>query len=279
MKSARAYYEYGLLEHVIIRGSSALIILMTLSPILVVLLMSFTSENSLQFPPPSLSLRWYDQTLTMMFGSDADIMRLRESLLTSVGIALATAFMCTICGIPAAYAMSRIEFRGRAVVEVMVSLPIIFPTIVLGISLLIILSNLPYNFGIWQIAVAHAIVLLPLMVRNCYASLRGLDGSLIEAARTLGASISRTFLEIVLPLMRPGIMSGFLLIFIMSLNEFTLAYFLYSIEVFPLSLWLFQRSDTSLDPAIFAVSSIVILINVVAVLLLDRLMGKRGMSL
>ena len=97
----------------------------------------------------------------------------------------------------------------------------------------------------------------------------------VEAAKTLSASSLRAFVEIVLPLAREGIVSGALLVFIISFNEFTLSYFLYTIDVFPLSIWLFQQSNTSFSPAIFAVSTLTIVITVAVILAVDLLAGRK----
>jgi putative spermidine/putrescine transport system permease protein len=86
-------------------------------------------------------------------------------------------------------------------------------------------------------------------------------------------------MEIVLPAMKPGIVAGMLLAFIVSFNEFTVAYFLYTIDVFPLPVWLFSRSNTSLDPTIFALSSGVILLDFILIWILDRLVGRQGVTL
>jgi putative spermidine/putrescine transport system permease protein len=109
------------------------------------------------------------------------------------------------------------------------------------------------------------------------AAMRGIDPALEEAAKTLGASPFRMFREIVLPLSGGGIASGAILVFILSFNEFTLSYFLYTVDVFPLPIWLFQQANTSFSPAVFAVSSLIVVINVAAVLVLDTLVsGERS---
>jgi putative spermidine/putrescine transport system permease protein len=151
----------------------------------------------------------------------------------------------------------------------------VFPTVVLGVSLLMLISLTGLDLGMGQIVIAHAIIALPFMMRNCMAAMRGIDPVLQEAAKTLGASDLRAFFEIVLPLAREGIVSGALLAFIISFNEFTLSYFLYTIDVFPLSIWLFQQSNTSFSPAIFAVSTLTIVITVLAILAVDVLAGRR----
>jgi putative spermidine/putrescine transport system permease protein len=238
--------------------------------------MSFTPATTLQFPPPGLSLRWYGDVWSMLAGENADSARLRDSLFASLAIAGATAFVCLAAGVPASYALVRWRFRGRGAIEELLGLPIIFPTVVLGISLLTLISRSGLDLGMAQIVIAHAIVGLPFMMRNCMAAMHGMDPALEEAAKTLGASGIRAFAEIVLPLARGGIASGALLVFILSFNEFTLSYFLYTVDVFPLSIWLFQQSNTSFSPAIFAVSALTIFLNILIILALDVLIGNRG---
>lgn len=246
-----------------------------LLPIVVVAVMSITPADTVQFPPPGASLKWYRQIWDMLFGANAEIARLWESLRTSLLIAAITGLVCVIAGVPASYALARYRFRGKALAQQFINLPIIFPAIVLGVALLIIVSALPFDLGLWQIVIAHTIVTLPFMIRNVSAALEGLDGAYLEAAKTLGASNLRAFAEVVLPLIRGGIVSGLLLVFVLSFNEFTLTYFLYTVDVYPLSMWLFQQSNTSLNPSIFAVSTLIIVLNVFVVLVLDRVAGSR----
>jgi putative spermidine/putrescine transport system permease protein len=249
---------------------------MLLSPIFMVIAMSFTAATTLQFPPPGLSLGWYREVWGLLTGPDAAFARLAESLLVSLEIAAATSVVCVLVGVPASYALVRLPFRGRSLIEELLGLPIVFPTVVLGVALLMLISQSGFDLGMSQIVVAHAIIGLPFMMRNCMASMRGIDPALQEAARTLGASGVRAFVGIVLPLARQGIVSGALLVFIISFNEFTLSYFLYTIDVFPLSIWLFQQSNTSFSPAIFAISTLTIFITIAVILAIDVLAGRRA---
>jgi putative spermidine/putrescine transport system permease protein len=263
------------IEALVIRSVTLLLLLLLLTPIAAVIVMSFTSATTLQFPPPGLSLRWYAEVWNLFAGPDAEIARLAESLWVSLEIATAAAVLCLLAGVPASYVLVRVPFRGRGLAEELLGLPVVFPTVVLGVALLMLVSMSGADFGMWQIVVAHAIIGLPFMMRNCMASMRGIDPVLQEAAKTLGASSTRAFVEIVLPLAREGIVSGALLVFIISFNEFTLSYFLYTIDVFPLSIWLFQQSNTSFSPAIFAVSTVTIAITVAAIVLVDSLAGRK----
>jgi putative spermidine/putrescine transport system permease protein len=262
-------------ESALIKGITLVLVLLLLAPIGMVLVMSFTAASTLQFPPPDLSLRWYQEVWALLTGPDAAIARLGESLAVSLQIAAATAIVCVLAGVPASYALVRLRFRGRGFVEELLGLPVVFPTVVLGVALLMLVSLSGLDLGMGQIVIAHAIIGLPFMMRNCMASMQGIDPVLQEAAKTLGASSARAFVEIVLPLAREGIVSGALLVFVISFNEFTLSYFLYTVDVFPLSIWLFQQSNTSFSPAIFAVSTLTIAITVGVILVVDLLAGRK----
>lgn len=266
-------------EAALIRMLTTVLLLALLLPIVMVVVMSFTAATTLQFPPPGLSLRWYAEIWAMLAGEDAGISRLAESFLISLAIATMTALACLLLGLPASYALVRYRFAGRTLVEELLGLPVVFPTVVLGIALLVLVSASGLDLGMAQIVAAHAIIGLPFMMRNCVAALHGTDPTLEEAARTLGASGPRAFVEVVLPLIRGGIASGLLLVFILSFNEFTLSYFLYTVDVFPLSMWLFQQGNTSFSPAIFAVSALIVIVNVAVVLIVDMLVGSRGAAL
>lgn len=264
------------IELTFIRVMTLLLLILVLLPIAVVVLMSFTSATTLQFPPPGFSLRWYSETWNMFWGADSGFLRLREALNVSLIIATLASAICVVVGVPASYALVRLNFVGKAIIEELIGLPVIFPAVVLGVALLALVSSLGTDLGLFQIVVAHAIVGLPFMVRNCVAALQGIDPALEDAAKTLGASSERSFIEIVLPLMSGGIASGTLLVFILSFNEFTLAYFLYTVDVFPLSIWLFQQSNTSFSPVIFAISALMVLLNIAMILIVDWVIGSRG---
>jgi putative spermidine/putrescine transport system permease protein len=140
------------------------------------------------------------------------------------------------------------------------------------------ISELRLEIGFFRIVAAHVIITTPFVVRNCAASLAGISLSLEEAAICLGANRARMFYEVVLPLMRPGVIAGVLLAFIISFNEFTVTYFLYTVDVMPYSIWLFTKSNSSLDPTIFALSTLIILFDALLIWTIDLAIGKQGVS-
>lgn len=265
-------------EHHMIRVLAGVVVLFTLLPIFVIVILSFTATTTLQFPPPEIGLRWYREMWLMIAGPDSGFLRLKEAFLTTLIIASLASLLCVVAGVPAAYALTRRSFFTKGLVEELIGLPVVFPAVVLGVALLTFVSSLGLRLGTFQLVIAHAIIGLPFMVRNCLASLTGVDQSLEAAAQTLGAPPLRAFFETTLPLMRAGIASGTMLVFVLSFNEFTLAYFLYTVDVFPLSIWLFQQSNTSFSPVILAISAVMIVVNVVAILAVDRVAGIGGVG-
>jgi putative spermidine/putrescine transport system permease protein len=249
-----------------------------LAPIAIVAVMSLTAGSSLQFPPPGFSLRWYE-SLWALLTDRGDISRFRESLLTSLSISALVMVISGAAGAPAAYALQRFDLPGRRLIEALLALPLVFPLVVLGVALLVIASLFGLEWGIARIVTAHVTLTLPFVIRNVMAAMAGVPRSHEEAARVLGASPLRTAVEIVLPGIRSGIVAGMLLAFVISFNEFTVAYFLYTVDVFPLSIWIFSKSNTVLDPTIFSISTLVIALDVILIILLDQWTGEQGVSL
>ncbi len=265
-------------ERLFLNGFTIVLLAIMLAPIAIIIFISFTVGDSLQFPPPEMGLRWY-RSVWRLLSEPSDISRLQGALATSLAISAAVMVLSAAVGTPAAYALARYRFPGRGLIEALLALPLIFPLVVLGVALLVIASLLGVEWGFARIIVAHVTLTLPFVIRNVLASMHALPRSQEEAAKVLGAPGWRIAYEIVLPGVRTGIIAGMLFAFIISFNEFTVAYFLYTVDVFPLSVWIFSRSNTVLDPTIFAIASIIIVLDVVLIILLDRWSSAKTVSL
>ena len=267
------------IEGILVIGITIIVIFTIIAPILFVVVVSFTEGETLAFPPPGFGFQWYKSAIELTAGTNWRVERLTESIFTSITIAVAVMLFSATVSIPFSYALVRLRFKGKIFFEQMVNLPLVFPLIVLGISILIMFSSFKMEAGFKGIVIAHVIITFPFVVRNCTASLHGVSLTLEEAAWTLGASWRQSFLKIVFPLMRPGIISGMLIAFIISFNEFTVTYFLFTSEIFPFPIWLFTRGTTTLDPTIFALSSAVIALDILLLIMLNRVVGKIGVSM
>lgn len=260
-------------------GLSGIILLLAVLPILTMILMSFSGAANLDFPPASYSLQWYAAAWHTFVSPDAsDVLSLGQALTTSLLVATLTMLLATLIAVPAAYALVRCEFPGKAVAMQLMALPLVFPMVVLGLALLLVFDSLPFHMDTARLVIAHVILALPFAVKNCTAAMTAIGSEVEEAARMLGAPPLRAIVEVVVPLMRSGILAGMLLAFIVSFNEFTVTYFLYNIDVMTLPIWMYSRTVSSLDPTVFSFAVLIVLIDFVLIWALEKLVGEGGVS-
>jgi putative spermidine/putrescine transport system permease protein len=253
---------------------------LTALPILTMIAMSFSAADTLEFPPHAFSLHWYRAAWHSFVSPDAtDTLSMGAALTTSLVVALSTMLIATLVSVPAAYALSRYRFRGKPAVEQLVALPLVYPLVMLGLSLLLVFNVLPVELGVGRLIIAHVILALPFTVKNCAASVASIGPEFEEAALVMGASPGRALIDVVLPLMRPGILAGMLFAFIVSFNEFTVTFFLYSIDTMTLPVWLYSRTVSSLDPTVFCFAVVIVAIDFALIWLLEKLIGDEGVAL
>ena len=193
---------------------------------------------------------------------------LRSAIVLSLEIALLASIVATVLGTAIALALVRYRFRGRAVTNILVFLPLSTPEIVLGASLLTLFLNLNVVFGFWTILVAHVMFCISFAVVTVKARLVGFDRHLEEAAMDLGANEWTTFVKVTLPLIAPAILAALLLCFAISIDDFVVTYFNSGSQItFPLFVWGAARVGAPpqvnvIGTAIFAVAVIGMLVNV-----------------
>ncbi|TCT11010.1 ABC transporter permease [Paralcaligenes ureilyticus] len=259
---------------------AAVVLLLAALPIIAMIIMSFSASDTLQFPPPSYGLHWYHAAWRTFVVPDAsDVLSMGQALSNSLIVAVATMLIAAAVSIPAAYALNRYDFPGKASIEQLIALPLVYPMVMLGISLLMVFSYLPVDLGLFRLVIAHVILSLPFVVKNCSASIAGIGIEFEEAALSMGAGPFRAMIDVVLPLMRPGILAGMLFAFIISFNEFTVTFFLYDINSMTLPIWLYSRTVSSLDPTVFSLAVFIVLIDFVLIWLLEKMVGDKGVSL
>ncbi len=253
---------------------SGFILLLAVLPILTMIVMSFSGASNLDFPPSSYSLQWYEAAWNTFVSPDSsDVLSLGKAMTTSLMVACLTMIFATIIAVPAAYALTRCEFRGKAVALQLMSLPLVFPMVVLGLALLLVFDSLPFHITTSRLVIAHVILALPFVVKNCTAAMLSIGSEVEEAAQMLGASPTRAIIDVVVPLMKSGILAGMLLAF-----EFTVTYFLYTIDVMTVPIWMYSRTVSSLDPTVFSFAVLIVLIDFVLIWALEKLVGEGGVS-
>jgi ABC-type spermidine/putrescine transport system permease subunit II len=240
-----------------------------LAPLLFCLLVSITDSTTLETPfsAGGASLRWYAE-----FFDDS---RWLGGLWNSLRIAALTVPIALLCGTTAAIAFERCQFQGRALLGAAILTPLFVPPVVLGMQSL----TFHQRIGLWgtplSIAVVHSLWATPLVFTVMRASLAGVDPVLESAARGLGASPMRAFLEVTLPLILPGLLVSVFFAFIISLNEFIMSLFLATPRTQTLSTLIWPQVRHSLTPVVAAASGVTILITVGVLLVAHRIMDLR----
>lgn len=229
-------------------------------PSAVVVIASFTGANSLQFPPESLSLRWYQ----VLF-ADA---HWRDAARNSFQVALVTMLVATFLGFLGAYGASKLRgTTARKVVHGLFLAPLVVPSVVLAIAMFNVLAGWHLIGTREGLIIAHSIGSIPYVFVLVFAALLTLDPRLEMAAQSLGASGIRTMLTVILPTIAPAVISGSALAFIHSFDEVVITSFIagVAIETLPLKMWV--DIQNRVDPTIAAVSTLLILIPVVYLLI------------
>lgn len=252
-------------------------ILISSLPVIVVTIMSFSASDNTGFPPPELSLRWYWEVIAMFTQEDANSAQsVVDSTVTSLLVAFIVMLISTVVCIPLAYALARGDRRIREGMELLFTLPLVFPLVILGIAFLLIAESLRLDIGIWRIVIPHVALVLPFVLRNCIGAMNGISIEIEEAAVSLGASPLRAIWDVVIPLMRAGILAGLIFALIISFNEFTITFFMYTIDVSTLPIWMYSRTVSSLDPSTLALSVFIIVADIVLIVLVDKLIAGRA---
>ena len=234
-----------------------------LAPLSVVIILSFTAGPYLSFPLPGLSFRWY-----AALANNADVLRAAGQSLVLAAIVTTVALLT---GLPAALAVA----RGTAPpwVAGVLSLPLLLPTLVIGLGLLMVLQPLGL-LATWPgLALGHLAVVLPFVVRLMAGAFANLPAQLDEAAATLGARPLQVFAFVTLPLAAPGAIAAATLSFLLSFDETVISLFLVGPRLTTLPVALFHYAETRVDPLLAALAVVLIGLALTIVLLVDRLVG------
>ena len=243
----------------------ALFIAFIAAPLVIVCAVAFTPLGYISLPTSGVSLRW--------FAAVADNPRFINAFWLSLVLGTVSSVVATILAVPAALAVARYRFPGRDAISAFLLSPLLIPHIVLGVAFLRYFSQIGINGTFGSLAVAHVIVILPFALRLVLAAATGLDPTIERAAVSLGATGLTVFRRVTLPLILPGIVSGWLLAFITSFDELTVSVFVSNPSTTPLPVRMFLQIQDTIDPMVAAVSALLIAATVLVMLLLDRLVG------
>ncbi|CBS89771.1 ABC transporter permease [Azospirillum lipoferum] len=236
-----------------------------LAPILIVCAVAFTSQGYLSLPTEGLSLRWF-----RAIGDNPEFIRaFKDSLL----LGAVSSTLAILVAVPAALAIARHQFFGREAIQALFLSPLMVPHIVLGIAFLRFFTMIGLGGTFVGLVLSHVIIILPFALRLILAASTGMDRAVENAASSLGASSWTCFRRVTLPLILPGVASGWVLAFINSFDEVTMTVFIASPETTTLPVRLFLYIQDNIDPLVAAVSAVLIFLTVAAMLVLDRVYG------
>lgn len=242
----------------------AFVLVLMYLPILLVIFYSFNASK-ISSVWDGFSLKWYGE----LFRDKA----LLEALLNSLLLAAVSSFAAAVIGTLGAVGMAGVKLRSNAAVEYVSMLPIMMPEIILGIVFLLFFYLIGLRFGMTTLILAHTAFCIPYVFLLVKARLAGMDKSLAEAARDLGASETRAFLDVTLPLILPAIASGALLAFAMSLDDVVISIFVTGVNTNTLPIKIYTQLKTGVTPKTNALCSLMFLLTLLMGFLSVRL-GK-----
>jgi spermidine/putrescine transport system permease protein len=234
-------------------------------PILILIIFSFNTQK--------INVRWEGFTLDwykVLFNDQNVILATRNTLL----IATVSTIVATIIGTMAALALQRYRFPGHNVAESGLYIPVIIPEVVMGISLLAFFASIGLTLGLGSITLSHIAFSIPFVTLVVRARLHGFDKSIEEAAMDLGANEVTTFWRVTLPTIMPGVLSGALLAFTLSLDDYVITYFTSGPGSTTLPLRIFSMVRFSVTPEVNALSTLWVL-TIFVVLLIGQIAQRR----
>ena len=243
-----------------------LVSIVTLSaPTFVVLGASFTSGNIIQFPPEGFSLKWYGKIIGEV--------ELREAFVRSLQVAAICVLVSLPTGTLAGIALAKYRIKGSNAIQTYLLLPFTIPLIGSGIGLMLFFGEIRVLGSLWPVGIATSVINLPFMIWAVSSSAVGLDPDLELAAESCGAGPVQTFFNVTLPAVTPGVITGSLLMFILSLNEFLVSLLLVDARIVTLPVQIYNSIRSIITPDLAAVSVVFIVVAMIAITALDKLVG------
>ena len=240
-----------------------------LLPLLFVTWLSFFQQEIPSFPPEGYSLKWFKAIWSNP--------KFVTGFVLSLQVAVFAMFAGLVLGVPAALCIARFRFPGREWLNSLLLLPLVVPGIVLGTSLYVFHVELQIVFddvvilgSIAALIAGHILLVVPWCVRLVTASLAGFDRSVEEAALNLGATPTRAFFRVTLPIIRPGIVAAALFGFVVSFGNLEMTLFLVGAGRTTLPIAILQYLEWKIDPTIAAVSVLQISLIAAAMIVTDR---------
>jgi putative spermidine/putrescine transport system permease protein len=236
-----------------------LVLLYLILPVLIIVPMSFSSARFLTFPPPSLSLRWYQE-----YVGNAAWMQATRVTLTIAGL---TVLIATPVGVAAAYAIANSSLRIMRVVHLTSMLPLVVPIIIIAVGIFFVFARVGLIATMSGLVLANVMLGLPYVITSVVAGLQSFDATQEMVARSLGMNRFRSFLVVTLPQIKASVLTGAIFAFISALDETVVALFISGGQYQPLTKRMFTSLRDEIDPTIAAISTLMTAASFILVLL------------
>ena len=244
----------------------ALVMAITYLPLLIVVVFSF-NDSKLTVGWKGFTLRWYQQ----LFRNAA----LMEALGNSILLGVLSCLFAAVIGTLGAIGMARVHYKTKGMMEYLSTIPMIVPEIILAMAFMAFFSTMGLPFGMVTLVISHTAFCIPYVFMMVKARLVGIDKSLEEAARDLGASPARTFWDITLPLIMPAVLSGCILAFAMSFDDVVISLFVTGPTLSTLPIKVYTQLKTGVTPEINALCTMILLVVILGLAVYNVLTSKR----
>ncbi|MFC3533673.1 ABC transporter permease [Vogesella facilis] len=248
------------------RTLCVLILIFLVSPLLVIVPLSFSADTFLLYPIQSFSLRWYQE----FFGNGVWLSSLKNSFI----VAPAATLLATSLGTLAAVGLTSSDFPGKSFLMTVLISPMVVPVVIVGVGAYLFFAPIGLSNSYLALILVHTALGVPFVVITVSATLRGFNSNLIRASASLGGNAITTYRRVVLPLIAPGVISGALFAFATSFDEVVVTLFLAGPEQTTLPRQMFSGIKENISPAIAAAATVLILFSIALLLTLEWLRGR-----
>ncbi len=243
-----------------------LVLLFLFLPIFILVFFSF-NESKLNVIFTGFTFDWYGKLF-----QNPDLL---DAFKNTILIAVSSTAISTVLGILGAVGLQKFKFKGHAIIDKLIYIPIVIPEIVLGIALLSVFTLARLELSLWTVLLAHVSFSVPFVITSIRSTLYALPKNLEEAASDLGASRWQAFFKVTLPLIMPGVISGALLAFTLSLDDVVISYFAAGPGTNTLPLYIYANIKTGISPDVNALTTLMLIFTIVALTLSAHFQSKR----
>ena len=243
----------------------ALLMVFLIAPIVVIVITSFNGTPYMDFPPKSLSLRWYANFFSSPHWYQTALLSLRVALLTMVA--------ATVLGTTAAIGIVRGSFRGKRILEAFLISPMVVPIVVIALGFYFLFSSYHLLNTPWALFLGHTVVATPLVIVMIRAALRTTNPDMELAARSLGANFWRALLYVTLPSIKATISAAAAFAFLISFDDVVIAIFVAGPDSVTLPKRMWESIRFEIDPTLTAIASLLSLVAVIVLVGAELLRG------